>query len=133
MNSEKLSVEVQIHRQNEQFFGRITFSKKCEFPGYFPGTERPTQLPSPPLTLDKVLDFGFLGPETKVGGGGAGVEHPPSPSTLVSSFNPPLLWDTPLNIGQNFYPIWSMLVSHLAKTCISFSPTMKMIYTPPLQ
>ena len=29
------------------------------------------KLQTSPLTLDKVLDFGFLGPETKVGGVGA--------------------------------------------------------------
>ena len=36
-----------------------------------------------PLTLDKVLDFGFLGPETKARGGRRPLR------TLVSSFDPP--------------------------------------------
>ena len=55
-----------------------------------------TRKDRPPLTLDKVLDFGFLGPETKVGEGRG--RRPPR--TLVSSFDPHY-FGMPLNFGQN--------------------------------
>ena len=77
-----------------EFLSAISFFRLNFFLhiGYFPETEMQTL----PLTLDKVLDFGLLGPETKVRGG----RRPPR--NLVSSFDPPLIWYTPLNFGQNW-------------------------------
>ena len=67
-----------------------------------------------PGTLSRVLDFGFLKPETK---GRGGKRSPPPPRTLLSSCDPPSLWDASvifLSPGMDFF----LLLIFFAILCI---------------